>query len=182
MLPLWPRLDRLSDSQHHNLQQSKWCVQITLQEIDAGRLWKGKVAPPIACEYWGLKPGASMRGELTLTTTGLCVGLAGHAGWVREWCMLASISASTVWQRLRGRVLTHTRTSRRCVPHTRVNYYSNLTCLPPLLLYVVAHPLPPDLILAVRADEACHVSLLTHDGLGICLACRAHMCVRLPGD
>ncbi|PNW85050.1 hypothetical protein CHLRE_03g169550v5 [Chlamydomonas reinhardtii] len=32
-----------------------------LQEIDAGRLWKGKVAPPIACEYWGLKPGASMR-------------------------------------------------------------------------------------------------------------------------
>eukprot|EP00882_Tetradesmus_deserticola_P010124 GHRQ01010696.1.p1 GENE.GHRQ01010696.1~~GHRQ01010696.1.p1 ORF type:complete len:370 (+),score=184.96 GHRQ01010696.1:251-1360(+) len=32
-----------------------------LQEIDAGRLWPGKPAPPIACYYWGLPEGASMR-------------------------------------------------------------------------------------------------------------------------
>lgn len=32
-----------------------------LEEIDAGRLWKGKEAPPIALRYWGLPKGSSMR-------------------------------------------------------------------------------------------------------------------------
>lgn len=34
-----------------------------LEEIDAGRLWKDRPAPPIAMQYWGLKEGATMRGE-----------------------------------------------------------------------------------------------------------------------
>ncbi|PNW78476.1 hypothetical protein CHLRE_09g395950v5 [Chlamydomonas reinhardtii] len=32
-----------------------------LVEIDAGRLWKDTPAPPVAVQYWGLKPGANMR-------------------------------------------------------------------------------------------------------------------------
>ncbi len=35
-----------------------------LEEIDAGRLWKDRAAPELAVQYWGLQPGASMRGEL----------------------------------------------------------------------------------------------------------------------
>jgi hypothetical protein len=33
-----------------------------LAEIDAGRLWRGKSAPRIAVQYWGLPEGATMRG------------------------------------------------------------------------------------------------------------------------
>ncbi|KAG2499349.1 hypothetical protein HYH03_002924 [Edaphochlamys debaryana] len=32
-----------------------------LEEIDAGRLWKDRPAPPIAVQYWGLKKDATMR-------------------------------------------------------------------------------------------------------------------------
>ena len=32
-----------------------------LQEIEAGKVWKGTKAPAIGVDYWKLKPGADMR-------------------------------------------------------------------------------------------------------------------------
>lgn len=50
--------------QHHRLRPRACLpaprVPLAPQEIEAGRLWKDKPAPPIALDYWKLAPSATM--------------------------------------------------------------------------------------------------------------------------
>ena len=50
-----------------------------LADIDAGRVWAGKAAPPIAVAYWSLRPDATMRDVvLSVRADELCHSHVNH--------------------------------------------------------------------------------------------------------
>lgn len=81
-----------------------------LVEIDAGRLWKDTPAPPVAVQYWGLKPGANMRGGCCGAGGGGAGGGVGNGLW--EW-MLGKMRGACVRVLGKHKGKCHVRVCRR---------------------------------------------------------------------
>ena len=58
-----------------------------LQEIEAGKVWKGTKAPAIGVDYWKLKPGADMRDLILAVRADEVGGHLGGEGWIGWACV-----------------------------------------------------------------------------------------------